>query len=123
MKKHTCYTYFAVYGDIPDEVFRSALSLEKGQLTAERGKLKLGTCRTYTVDLNEMYRETLSLLRGKEAILADLRTRYSLTYYLVAVPEIVSGCEEPSPILSLSPDIVEFLYLTGTVQDLDYYVY
>ena len=69
-----------------------------------------------------MYRETLAPLFGKERILADLRDRYALSYYLVAVPEILRDAEAPRPILSLEPDIVEFLYRSGTEQDLDYYI-
>lgn len=122
MKKHTCYTYFAVIGDVPADVFLSALSLREGQITVGKGKLELGKCRSYSVNLNDMYRETLSLLLGKEQILEELRHRYRLSYYLVAVPEIVSDSEEPTPILSLEPDIVEFLYRSGTEHDLDYYI-
>ncbi len=123
MKKHTCYTYFAVIGDIPADVLLSALSLREGQLKIGKGKITLGKCRTYSVNVNDMYRETLSPLFGKERILADLRDRYALSYYLVAVPEIAHDSEEPTPILSLEPDIVEFLYRSGTEHDLDYYVF
>ena len=123
MKLHTCYTYFTAVGEVPVDVFLSALSLTEDQVTVGRDRIEIGRCRTYSVNLNDMYRETIALLRGKERILSDLRCCYALSYYLVAVPEIVSDSEDPKPILSLEPDIVEFLYQSGTEHDLDYYVY
>ena len=122
MGSHTAYTYFAVSGDIPADILLSALSLSEGRVKIKRGKIEIGRCNTYSVNLNDMYRETLAPLFGKERILADLRDRYALSYYLVAVPEILRDAEAPRPILSLEPDIVEFLYRSGTEHDLDYYI-
>jgi hypothetical protein len=123
MSKHTCYTYFTIYGNVPREVLLSALSLTPEELEHAKDRFEIGRCRTYSVNVNDMYRRTLSRLFGKERILSDLRDRYALSYYLVAVPELVHNSEEAPPILSLEPDIVEFLYRSGTEQDLDYYIY
>ena len=118
-----CKTYFAVfYNDGFDKKdFCETLLLDEVQLdTFHKEKLIIGFNEKYEVDINDMIRKTIKPLLGKEDELDMLRRKYNLKYYLALVPTIkVDGVH---PILSLAPDIVEFLYLTGTEEDLDYYI-
>ena len=118
-----CKTYFAVfYNDGFDKKdFCETLLLDEVQLdTFYKEKLIIGFNEKYEVDINDMIRKTIKPLLGKEDELDMLRRKYNLKYYLVLVPTIkVDGVH---PILSLAPDIIEFLYLTGTEEDLDYYI-
>lgn len=135
MKKHACRTYFLVVGDFDPKAFCRALgvtptrTVRRGEPQGERGipapadMAEIGYNDRYRVDVNEMIRKTLAELADKTALLDELRRRHALSYYLEIVPEIASGSDEPCPILSLDPDIVEFLYRTGAQHDLDYYVY
>ena len=134
MKKHTCRTYFLVVGDFDPEAFCRELSItpsrivHQGDSRGERripalhDEVEIGYNDTYRVNVNEMIRKTLFALADKTALLADLRKRYELTYYLEIVPEIATASSEPTPILSLDEDIVEFLARTGARHDLDYYI-
>ena len=118
-----CKTYFAVfYNDGFDKKdFCETLLLDEVQLdTFYKKKLIIGFNEKYEVDINDMIRKTIKPLLGKEDELDMLRRKYNLKYYLALVPTIkVDGVH---PILSLAPDIIEFLYLTGTEEDLDYYI-
>ena len=118
-----CKTYFAVfYNDGFDKKdFCETLLLDEVQLdTFYKEKLIIGFNEKYEVDINDMIRKTIKPLLGKEDELDMLRRKYNLKYYLALVPTIkVDGVH---PILSLAPDIIEFLYLTGTEEDLDYYI-
>lgn len=53
--------------------------------------------------------------------LNDLKNKYNLDYYLVIKPEI--NINDIKQCLSLDDNIIEFLYLTKTHLDLDYYLY
>lgn len=53
--------------------------------------------------------------------LNDLKNKYNLDYYLVIKPEIYIN--DIKQCLSLDDNIIEFLYLTKTHLDLDYYLY
>ena len=134
MKKHTCRTYFLVVGEFDPKAFCRELGItptrtvRRGEPKGERGiparqdEVEIGFNDRYRVNVNEMIRKTLFELADKTALLDDLRRRYDLTYYLEIVPEIASGSDEPTPILSLDEDIVEFLARTGARHDLDYYI-
>ena len=50
-----------------------------------------------------------------------LKNKYNLDYYLVIKPEI--NINDIKQCLSLDDNIIEFLYLTKTHLDLDYYLY
>ncbi len=135
MKKHNCRTYFRITGNFDtkevlnildikaDNVFNKGETIEKSKRIREFDEITIGFNNEYDVNINVMIRKTLKDLIPKIAILADLKKTLSLEYYLVLVPEIYSESEVPNQILSLENDIIEFLYLTKTEQDLDYYVY
>ena len=84
--------------------------------------MEIGRNEIYNVDINEMVRYTLKDLFGKEEILLELKEQYNLKYYLERVPQLHADTTNVNPILSLAPDIVEFLYKTQTIDDLDYYI-
>lgn len=69
-----------------------------------------------------MIRKTLKELFGKEDILLELKARYELEYFLERVPLISLDNDKQFPNLSLDEDIVEFMYKTRTIDDLDYFI-
>ena len=73
----------------------------------------------YKEDVNEMVRYSLKDLFGKEEILLKLKNKYNLTYKLERVPTLF---KKRRINISLSPDIIEFLYKTQTIDDLDYFI-
>lgn len=134
-KNHSCRTYFKIIGKFDvqavvnvldvktDKVVNRGEFLEHLHRIADCDIIEIGYNDSYNVDINEMLRVTIEPLKSKIAILTELKKKYQLEYYLVAVPEIAVDADEPTPILSLDEDIVEFLYLTKTAHDLDYYIY
>ncbi len=83
---------------------------------------ELGLCDAYDPDVNVMIRKTLANFFGREEELKALKEDSGCKLYLEIVPWIVKGSEEPAPLLSLDPDIIEFLYRAQIRHDLDYYV-
>ena len=123
-----CLTYFRVLFDegfdLEDFCQQLGLDFEVLKDFCEEDWLEVGRNEVYNVDLNVMVRETLKDLFEKEKILLELKRKYHLTYYLERVIHIYADTENNiNPILSLAPDIVEFLYKSDTEDDLDYYVY
>ena len=119
-----CLTYFAVYFkdefDLGD--FCEKLGLDEAQIRPliKKNKIEIGKNENYNVDINEMLRETLKDLFGKEDVLFQLKEDYQLEYYLVRVPLL--SADAINPILCLDRDLIEFLYLTTAEDELDYYV-
>jgi hypothetical protein len=125
MNKNSCRTYFRISGNAdPCEILRE-LELTPSKVTVKDGstEIDVGYNDTYSTDINDMLRVTLSELFGKEEQLLELKSTLGLDYYLVTVPELAKDSDEPHPILSLDSDIIEFLYRSKTVHDLDYYIY
>lgn len=134
MNKHLCRTYFKIVGNFQAQVILEKLNLtpykviNRGDpLPHQKGisnfdTIIIGMNDKYSVDINEMIRVTIGELTHKINLLSELKEKYSLTYYLEIVPTIASDSKEPTPILSLDDDIIEFLFLTKTKQDLDYYI-
>ena len=122
MKKHACRTYFAIYGAKDAAALLGELGLDKAQVRCDDFIL-VGFNDVYNVDINQMFRVTLQSLFDKTALLSELKEKYSLEYYLVGVPEIVSESDDPHQILGVNEEIVAFLYASKTKLDLDYYVY
>ncbi len=119
------YTYFSVYfeDDFDLQEFCSLLdlSVEDCVFALDKKRLNIGKNYEYNVDFNVMVRKSLGILIDKVSELKYLKKKYSLQYYLERVPTLtVDGV---NPILSFDRDILEFLYLTGTEDDLDYYIY
>ena len=122
MKKHACRTYFAIYGAKDAAALLGELGLDKAQVRCN-DSIMIGFNDDYNVDINQMFRVTLQSLFDKTALLSELKEKYSLEYYLVGVPEIVSESDDPHQILGVNEEIVAFLYASKTKLDLDYYVY
>ena len=135
MKNHKCRTYFRIIGNFNSQEILNALSvkadkvynkgeiIEKSKRIRENDEITIGFNDEYDVNINVMIRKTIKDLTSKIEILSNLKKELNLEYYLVLVPEIYSDNDEPNQILSLERDIIEFLYLTKTEQDLDYYIY
>ena len=124
---HECRTYFNIMSELPIDIdlISKELSISKNEITTTKhpNSIEIGNYREYDVDVNKMVRKTLTNLLGKEDILIELKEKYNFTYYLERVIEIDSKSEEPKPIMSLDNDIVEFLFKSKTIDDLDYYIY
>ena len=121
-----CLTYFLVqFGEnfnLRDFCSLLGLSLGETERFGTDCTLDIGRNEVFDIDVNEMLRVTLKNLFGKEKQLLALKERYGLTYYLERVPTLEVDSDEPNQILSLAPDIIEFLYKTQTIDDLDYYI-
>lgn len=128
------YTYFGIIYNKDNfdlNVFCSKLSLKDSdvvladfskKIDSNKGKIKIGYCNRYNHDLNVMVRETLNGLVGKESLLVELKESYDLEFYLERVVYIDKKDDSVKPLLSLDNDIVEFLYNTEAIDDLDYYI-
>ena len=127
MYLRSCLTYFCVIYD--EETFDSKdffnslnLDYEIFERFGTNKSIEIGRNEIFDININEMVRVTLKDLFGKVEILLSLKKKYNLTYYLERVPSLVYDTDEPNQILSLEPDIVEFLYKSQTEDDLDYYI-
>lgn len=127
-KKRTyCWTYFLVKINNTEKFkfkdFCERLELDFTEMLDWYidDQVEIGFNTNYEVDVNDMLRETLKDLFGKEKILVELAEKYDLEYFLERVPTIVIDSNEPYPILSLDMDIVDFLHYTNTKDDLDLY--
>ena len=123
-----CWTYFYIDINNP-EIFdyfdfckRLGLDAKEMEDWSTDDSIEIGHNRVYRPNLNEMVRETLKDLFGKEHILVELACEYDLEYTLHRVPTIVDDAPNPTPILRLDRDIIEFLYLTNTKDNLDYFI-
>lgn len=125
------YTYFGVLYDTNNfnlRDFCDSLSLNENdvvlcdygkRVNLSKGKIKIGYCNDFNVDINVMVRKTLKGLMDKEDILLKLKDKYDLEYYLERVVYIN---EDIKPLLSLDYDVVSFLYKSESIDDLDYYI-
>ena len=123
---HKCLTYFLIYSKkmINMENIIKELDLNGEVVSGMTDQtLEIGRCEEYDVDINNMVRKSINSLVGKESILLSLKEKYNLELYLSKVVMLDTKSDEPTPILSLDADIVEFLYKTSVVDDIDYYLY
>ena len=125
---HTCLTYFLVgtkqSTNFDAAAFCAALNICTNDVEfRDNGGIRIGKNTNYNVDTNEMVYTTLASLWDKRTLLVELKNKYNLTYYLERVPQIDVNSENPNPLLSLNADIIAFLHETGTIDDLDYYVF
>lgn len=123
----TSLTYFRVHlGNKPlnlvDFCTRLGLDYETTKDYGTDVTVHIGECYDFDIDINVMLRKTLKDLFGKEEILVELKREYGLEYYLERVPTLVADSDMPNQLLSLDSDIIEFMYKTGTHDDLDYFV-
>lgn len=81
--------------------------------------LKINKNINYDVYVSNMINIVINKLDKEK--LNDLKNKYNLDYYLVIKPEIYIN--DIKQCLSLDDNIIEFLYLTKTHLDLDYYLY
>ena len=123
---HKCRSYFNITSDkeINIDVVCDMLTIDRDEiiLSKNSNSININLCEEYNIDTNILLRKTLSNLFGKEDILRKLKEKYNFTYYLERVVEFDSRCDEPTPILGLARDIIEFLYKSGTLDDIDYYI-
>ena len=120
-------TYFLVKfetGVLDLSDFAHSLSLDKEHLLrfGTDCTLEIGRNECFHPDINEMLRLTLKDLFGKEEILAQLKRKYHLEYTLERVPILWADEDIVNQRLSLDDDILAFMYLTGTHDDLDYFI-
>ena len=145
-ERHSCKTYFAVHFDF-DMQKNAALIRERHDCKPEdigifnkceveeyivdtfgvtpewkRHHFVIGYNANYDVNVNQMIRVTLNNLFGKEDKIRELCEKFGVTTCLEIVPYIVEDSNEPTQILSLERDIINFLYNSGTEMDLDYYI-
>ena len=126
-----CLTYFLVIGnektfDFKDfceslgfdyDYMQDWTVLEDGERSVE-----IGRNENYKDDINEMVKETLKDLLGKEEILNELKQKYNLKYCLERVPCILIDKRVKRQKLSLDSVIIDFMSKTGTIDDLDYHL-
>ena len=122
---HKCLTYFLIDSEQmidTNEILQTLkLSVVNFSNITDK-KIEIGRCEEYDVNINNMIRNTIKELLGKEEILLELKDKYNLKYYLSKVLVLDDLCDDPTPILGLEADVVEFLYKTKTIDDLDYYL-
>ncbi len=122
-----CLTYFLVkHGEnnFDIEHFAKCLGLDVELLKhfGTSTTIEIGRNEYYDADINVMVRVSIKDLIGKEDILKRLKNQYNLEYFIERVP-IISGDENsPRQKLSIDDDIIEFMYKSGTQDDLDYFV-
>ena len=122
---HKCLTYFLVYSEEiinTNEIIKS-LEIDESVISKiTEQSIEIGRCEQYDVNINNMVRYTIKELLGKEETLLMLKEKHNLEYYLSKVMVVDDMCDEPTPILGLEADVIEFLYKTKTIDDIDYYV-
>ena len=127
MNDDYCLTYFRVMLDSNFDLkdFCNKLNLDyENQLRFSTDKhLEIGRNEMFNIDLNIMLRESIKDLIGKEDTLLELKKKYNLEFYLERVVHLHADTTLINPILSLDLDIIEFIYKTKTIDDLDYYIY
>ncbi len=128
---HSCYTYFSIHlndglkqnlNEVKSAIEQIIKDVFKETPKWKRNHLSIGFNASFQINVNDMLRITLKNLFGKEKEILKLKNKYNLSTFLEIVPTIAFSSEEPRQILSLEPDIIDFLYKTKTIVDLDYYI-
>ena len=83
--------------------------------------IEIGRNEIYDEDINVMIRQSIKDLLGKEDALVYLKQKYGLFYAIERVPLILKNRKFKQK-LSLDEDIIEFMYKTKAVDDLDYFI-
>ncbi|MBQ8397215.1 MAG: hypothetical protein IJX53_03325 [Clostridia bacterium] len=107
----------------PSRIIAEGIMLPIAKKPAACSEIDIGYNDHYLQNINEMIRITIRDLLPIVDLLIDLKSIHALEYCLEVVPEIASESDDIKPNLSLEPDIIAFLHQTGTIYDLDYYVY
>lgn len=135
MKKHSCKVYFRIAGRFdpdfvscvlgltPYRVRRCGDVLPISNIVVDEDDMDICYNDVYNVDLNEMLRVSLKPLMNKVELLKTIRAELGVEYYVVLVPRIDLDSDDPTPVLSLDNDIMEFMCKIGAKHDLDYYIY
>lgn len=117
-------TYFSVHYDPQNFSFEDfcnelGLDLKETQESGTEDHIFIGFHYDYVEDVNIMVRNSLKTLFGKEEILVKLKEKYNLTYKLQRVPTLFVNRRIN---VSLDRDIIEFLYKSQTIDNLDYFI-
>ena len=130
---NTCYTYFAINGEFdPNEITRLLglqpfKSYKKGERRAHGSGTytcstwSFGKCDEYDVNVNVQIRKTIAPLLDKLETLKYIKDNFAVNFYIEVVPKIYGS--EPTPILGLELDIIDFCHITRTELDIDMYVF
>lgn len=122
---HSCRTYLrlCVGGDHDNKSTEQMLdAFTKDWRRLRDGEYEIANNEIYDVDINNMIRKTVRAFIGREKEVKQLLKRLGAQLYLEVVPHIYADSERPKPILSLNADNVAFLYKSGILFDLDYYI-
>lgn len=95
------------------------LNLKETKNNGTEDSVFIGYHYDYKEDVNDMVRYTLKDLFSKEETLLKLKEKYNLTYKLKRVPTLL---KKRRINVSLSSDIIAFLYKTQSIDDLDYFI-
>lgn len=129
--KHTsCYTYFRIAGIFNPDVVSEMLCLvpEKywkiGDIRKNGTKYdfacwEYGYCKDYDIYVTNQMQTTITPLMSKIDILKEIREKYNVSFYLEVVPKII--CNETTPCLAPSLDVMKFCCDTQTEIDIDLY--
>ena len=128
--KNTCYTYFRIAGSFEPDTVTKLLGImpetshEIGTLRPNGSRYDFaqwtcGRCDAYDIEISEMMRNTIRMLRNKTEILRQIKAQFDVSMYIEIVPTLCS--DESVPILAPSMDIMRFCVESGTELDIDLY--
>lgn len=129
--EHTsCYTYFRMVGNfnpdtvsemlclIPEEAHKIG-DIRKNGTKYDFATWNYGYCKDYDIYVTNQMQKTISHLLSKIDILKEIREKYNVSFYLEVVPKII--CNETTPCLAPSLDVMKFCCDTQTEIDIDLY--
>ncbi len=146
MEKTNSYTYFAICsnGEIeqrglvayergifdPDDI-TNLLGIQPFNCCAYGDTKRNGTKYMFSswdaerseidrLDVEAQCMDTIKNLKNKIPLLKQIKEQYDVNFVIMIVPSIYG--EEP-PFLYFNEEIIEFCYLTGTIINVDMYVY
>ncbi len=131
MKENSCYTYFAIKGNIEWQIITARLGLQPTKKWNIGDKRSNGTQYDFALwefgyfddyDVlveNQMMKTIQSLIPLKEE-LNLIKKEYDVSFVLEIVPTVYPN--NSSPCLAPNRAVIEFCYETGTDIDIDLYI-